>query len=118
MSTYQQRHQQLTDAHAAADRVHPDAGDSWRAARRSAALAVLLDAATHPDPDTAPATLSSALIADQVDRFDLRVQVIADLVDEQDPAHQRTLRWLAETGDTDTVAGVAALLDHARTSCL
>lgn len=114
MSTYTDRHQQLADLHAAADRVHPGAGDSWRAARRAAALAVLLDAAGQPDPGTAPTTLSVLGVADQLDQLDRGVQLVDDLVDALDPAHRRTLLWLAET-DAETVAGVAALLDHART---
>ena len=114
MSTYTDRHQQLADLHAAADRVNPDAGYSWRAARRAAALAVLLDAAGHPDPGTAPTTVSVLVLADQLDQLDRGVQGVADLLDLLDPAEQRALLWLAEIGDAETVAGVAALLDHAR----
>lgn len=112
MSTYEQRHQQLTDAHAAADRLDPDAGDRWRDARRAAALAVLLDAAGHAG--TAPPTVSVLRVADELDQLDRGVHLVADLLDQLDPAERRTLLWLAEIGDTAAVAGVAALLDHAR----
>lgn len=99
VSTYQHRYQQLLDLHAAVDQVHRDLGDDWRDARRAAALAVLLDAAGHPGVGTTAAALQS----DHLDQIDLL-----------DPAEQRTMLWLAETADSDVVAGVAALLDHAR----
>ena len=99
MSTYQQRHQQLTDAHAAADRLYPDAGDRWQDARRAAALAVLLDAAGHPCRDLQHVVADPSGVVDQIDLLD--------------PAPRRTLLWLAQTADASTVAGVADLLDHA-----
>ena len=95
MSTYQQRYQQLTDLHAAADPLLGTDRERWRDARRTAALTVLLDAAGHQVPD--PSAVAALL--DQID------------------AHLRdTLVWLAHTADTDAVAGVAALLDHARST--
>ena len=101
MSTYSDRRQQLADLHAAADQAHGVGTRTWQDARRAAALVVLLDAAGHPVTDP----LHVLIPGDQQ---------VADLLDRLDTADQRTLLWLAET-DAETVAGVAALLDHART---
>ena len=96
MTSYQDRLQQLTDAHTAIDQQHPQAADSWRDAHRAAALALLLDAAGHPcsnleDPSA-----------------------VAALLDQVSGVERGTLRWLAHTADIDSLVGVAALLDHAR----
>ena len=100
--SYETRYQQLTDLHGAADPLLGTDRDSWRDARRAAVLTVLLDAAgerTLTDPDPAP-----------------QRQLVADLLERLDTPLRDTVVWLAETCDTSTVAGVAALLDRARQS--
>ena len=116
MSTYQQRYQQLTDLHAAADPLLGTDRERWRDARRAAALAVLLDAAGEPGRDGVPSTAAVLLDAALLDQSERGTQLVADLLDRLDAHLRDPVVWLAETGDTDVVAGVAALLDRARQS--
>ena len=112
MSTYQQRYQQLTDLHAAADPLLGTDRERWRDARRAAALAVLLDAAGEPGRDGVPST--AAVLVDAAG--EPGPSAVAALLDRIEAHLRDTVVWLAETGDTDVVAGVAALLDRARQS--
>lgn len=78
-------------------------------ARRLAALAVLLKAAGEQlaaGQVMATAVLQSKGLVDQL---------ISRLLAPLDAPTQAALVWLAETGEADQVAQVAALRDHART---
>ena len=54
----------------------------------------------------------AAAVLDSRERID---QVIAGLLVSLDAPSQAAMVWLAETGEADHLARVAALLDHART---
>jgi len=109
MAEDRNRFAQLVDLHDALDELLDGHRDGWWDARRLAALAVLLEAAGQ---QTAAGQVLAAAVLQSKGLVD---QLIAGLLAPLDAPVQAALVWLAETGEADQVAQVAALLDHART---
>ena len=109
MAKDRNRFAQLVDLHDALDELLDGHRDGWWDARRVAALAVLLEAAGEQ------LVAGQVMAAAALHASKLTDQLIARLLAPLDAPVQAALVWLAETGEADLVAQVAAILDHART---